>query len=388
MDYIIKGATICTPEKLISNGAVIIRNGKISQILDSDSPLANDLKIVEFSPDHTLLPGFIDMHMHGSNGADVMDATPEALQTIADSVFQNGTTGFLASTMTETIDRIEAALINIREFVAQQNQKPLENTARQNTSRLLGIHLEGPFLSKSYMGAQQGDLILSPDLKLFNHWQKISGNLIKMITLAPEEKNGMEFVRTLHAQGIIVSFGHSAANYAECNASIDAGVTHATHLFNAMRGIHHREPGAVTALLLRDEVYAELIADGKHVADPILQLAYDMKGADKLVLVTDAIRAQCLPDGISELGGQVVIVKDRTARLENGALAGSIVTLPEALQHMRNATNCSLLDLSKMASTNPATELKLPHDGSIKVGNNANFAVLDKNYKNVKTFIN
>jgi N-acetylglucosamine-6-phosphate deacetylase len=381
MDYIIKGATICTPDKLIPNGTLIVRNGKISEILEAQNTLPKNLEIFEFSAEHHLFPGFIDMHLHGSHGADVMDATPEALQTIADSIFKNGTTAFLASTMTETIERIEAALSNVREFVTQQKSGALRNTAQ-----LLGVHLEGPFLAKSHMGAQQGDLILAPDIKLFNHWQQLSGNLIKMVTVAPEEPNGIEFVRELHRQGVIVSFGHSGANYAQCNESIDAGVTHATHLFNAMRGIHHREPGAVTALLLRDEVYAELIADGKHLADPILQLSYEMKTAAKLILVTDSIRAQCCPEGISELGGQTVIVKDSTARLENGALAGSIITLPQALQHMRRATQCSMLDLCKMVSANPAKQLKLTNDGSIKVGNHASFAILDHNGKCVKTF--
>jgi N-acetylglucosamine-6-phosphate deacetylase len=376
MDYIIKGATLCTPEKLISDGTIIVRNNKISEIFEANSKLPNDLKTYEYDATHHLLPGFIDMHMHGSNGADVMDATPEALQTIADAIFKNGTTAFLSSTMTETVERIEAALINVREFVTHQKQG----------AKLLGIHLEGPFLAKSHMGAQQGDLILAPDIKLFNHWQKLSGNLIKMVTVAPEEPNGMEFVRELRRQSVIVSFGHSGANYAQCNESIDAGITHATHLFNAMRGIHHREPGAVTALLLRDEVYAELIADGYHLADPILQLSYDMKTADKLVLVTDSIRAQCCPDGLSELGGQTVIVKNGTARLENGALAGSIITLPKAVQHMRKATHCSMLDIAKMVSANPAKQLKLAHDGSITLGNHANFSVLDKDSNNVKTF--
>lgn len=381
MNCIIKGSTICTPERLIPNGSVEIRNGKISAIHEPNSMLPTDLEIFEYSSEHHLLPGFIDMHLHGSNGADVMDATSEALQTICDSVFQHGTTSFLASTMTETTERIEAALINIREFVATQ-----KNGALKNTARLLGIHLEGPFLAKSHMGAQQGDLILPPDIKLFNHWQKLSGNLIKMVTIAPEMEGGMEFVRELHRQGVIVSFGHSGANYQECNESINAGVTHATHLFNAMRGIHHREPGAVTALLLRDEVYAELIADGHHLADPILQLSYDMKTADKLVLVTDSIRAQCCLEGISELGGQTVIVKNGTARLENGSLAGSIITLPQALQHMMRATSCSWIDICKMVSTNPAKQLKLANDGAIKIGNDANFAVLDKAGKNIKTF--
>lgn len=376
MDYIIKGATICTPKKLISDGAVIIRNGKITEIHENNSTLPNDLEIFDYPTDHHLLPGMIDLHMHGSNGADVMDATPEALQTIADSIFKNGTTAFLASTMTETVERIEAALINVREFVTHQKQG----------AKLLGIHLEGPFLARSHMGAQQGELILAPDITLFNHWQKLSGNLIKMITVAPEELGGMEFVRELHRQGVIVSLGHSGANYAECNASIDAGVTHATHLFNAMRGIHHREPGAVTALLLRDEVYVELIADGYHLADPILHLTYDMKTADKLILVTDSIRAQCCPDGLSELGGQAVIVKNGAARLANGALAGSIITLPEALQNMRNATHCSMLDICKMVSTNPAKQLKLAHNGSIKIGDHANFTVLNNHGKCVQTF--
>ena len=307
-------------------------------------------------PEHYhIIPGMIDMHVHGSHGADVMDATPEALQTIADALLKQGTTAFLPTTMTAIPEKIEQALINVAEFSAKQTQG----------AKVLGVHLEGPFISEEFTGAQRRDLIMSPDITLFKHWQSVSNNIIKMVTIAPELRNAIEFIDYLKSQNIIASFGHSAADYRQTDQAIDAGITHATHLFNAMRGIHHRKPGAVTALLLRKEVYTEIIADGRHLTPSIIDLSYQMKTADRLVLVTDATRAQCMPEGQYDLGGQKIIVQDKSVRLQDGTLAGSIVTLAEAMQNVMAATNCSINDLVKMTSCNPAQELNINPTGLV-----------------------
>lgn len=315
-----------------------------------------------------IIPGMIDMHVHGSRGADVMDGTLQSLQTIADSLLEQGTTGFLATTMSAPVETLNRVLDTIYRFTQTDH----------TGARVLGIHLEGPFISPDYVGAQHSDAVQVPSIPQFEAWQKICGNLIKMVTLAPEQPGALDLIRYLRSNGIIVSFGHSAATYEETVAAIDAGVTHATHLFNAMRGIHHRQPGAATAILLSDKVYAELIADGHHLAAPIIDLSYRLKSADKLILVTDATRAQCMDDGEYELGGQPIFLKDNTVRLKNGTLAGSIVTLPEAIRFVMKSTQCTLDDIVKMVSTNPAKQLGIHAFGTV---------ILNQDYEVIKTFL-
>ena len=370
MEYLISASHVYTTHGILKDATLHINNGKIIEIYKASQPLPKlDIKI--FPKNYSIVPGFIDMHIHGSKGADTMDATPEALQIIADSLLTQGTTGFLATTMTAPAKNIEAALLNLKQFHASQ----------KCGAKLLGVHLEGPFISPDYLGAQKNDGIIEPSIELFKHWQILSGNLIKMVTIAPEQKGGIELVRYLKEHGVIASLGHSGANFEDAQSSIEAGVTHATHLFNAMCCMHHREPGAITALLLSKKVYTELIADGFHLSQGTMQLVYEMKTADRLILITDAMRAQCVGEGISELGGQTVIVKNGEARLKNGALAGSIITLPEAMHHMMNATHCSLEDIIKMVSTNPADQLNLPHKGRIEKNADADLVVLTDGLK-------
>lgn len=319
-------------------------------------------KHIELDDQHMIIPGMLDMHIHGSKGCDVMDGTHEALQAIADSLLEQGTTAFLATTMSAKPEKLTQVLTNVASFAKQQTRG----------AKIIGVHLEGPFISPEYVGAQKADQVLDPDITLIAQWQKLTNNIIKMVTLAPEQSGGIEFVKQLTQMGIIPSFGHSNANYQQTQDGIDAGITHATHLFNAMTGIHHRKPGAVTALLLRDEVYAEIIADGHHLANGIIDLCYRQKTAERLMLVTDATRAQCMPDGIYELGGQAIYLKDNTVRLENGTLAGSILTLPEAIHIVMQSTQCSLNDIVKMTSLNPAKQLNCQPIG---------YTILDKNFQ-------
>jgi len=276
----------------------------------------------------------------------VMDANAEALQAIADTLLEEGVTGFLATTMTEALPDIEAALACCYEFRASQRQG----------ATLLGVHLEGPFLSQDYMGAQSGTHLRPPNPDLLQDWLKRFPNLIQLLTLAPELPGALDFITYAHSQNIRVSIGHTKANFEETIAGINAGASYATHLFNAMSGMHHREPGAAAALLVDDRVTAELIADGVHVAPAMLNLALKCKGSERLVLVTDAMRAKCLRAGTYDLGGQNVVVDDEgTARLErNGVLAGSTLKLNQALNNFQRFTKRPLTKLLAMVTSTPA----------------------------------
>jgi len=254
-------------------------------------------------------------------------------------------------------------------------------------AKILGVHLEGPFISPKQAGAHVKDFILSPDLGLFDHWQELSGQRVKLVTVAPEQPNAIKFIQHLVQKNVIASIGHSDASFAIAQAGIDAGATHATHLFNAMSGFHHRRPGCVGALLLDARVMAELVADGFHLDPAALELAVTTKGMQGLVLVTDAMRAQCLGEGCFELGQQEVRVKDQQVRLVDGTLAGSVLTMNQALKNMLKFTRHDLQELLPLVSANPAKALQLfAEKGSIANNKDADLVVLDGELQVVMTF--
>lgn len=358
--YSIIGPKLYTESGLTTDKNLTIANGKIEAIDTTKTK-----KSFEFQSDYIVIPGMIDMHIHGSAGADVMDATPEALQAICNSIAKVGTTAFLATTMSEPTSRIEAALSNIAKH---------KNT---HGAEILGCHLEGPFIAKSYKGAQDGDQLITPNHALFKQWQTLSQNAIKLVTLAPELENALPFIEYLASVGVIASVGHSNASFEQTNAAIQAGCSHATHLFNAMGKLHHRDPSTAGALLLNNNVMAELIADNHHLHPALLDLTYRIKGSEKTVLVTDATRAQCMPEGSYTLGGQTVFMKDNQVRLENGTLAGSVVTQMQAAKNMRSAVDCDIPALINMTATNPAKALNVfDRKGSIDIGKDADLLVL------------
>ncbi len=373
------GGKAVTAESILVGSGIEVINGIITRItVSNDSCITmTDLPVHEVDSAHFVLPGFIDTHIHGSAGADVMDATPSALTTIASSVYTQGTTSFLATTMAESDKAISHALENIACY------QPVEQTQ----ARIIGVHLEGPFLSPERMGAQPGAWLKKPDIELFSKWECQAKGLIKQVTLAPEEDEGFEFIRYLKQKNIIASIGHTCCSAETAVKAIKAGAGHGTHVFNAMTGISHKKPGAATAILLDSNVFAELIVDGVHLCPEIVQLALKVKGADKIILVTDAMRAQGAGDGIFQLGGQNVYVKGNEARLNNGVLAGSVLTMNRALANMISFTGCSVIQASKMASANPAVALGLKDTGIIEVGRKADFVVLDECYQVVDTYV-
>ena len=317
-----------------------------------------------------LSAGFIDIHIHGSAGFDVMDATSKALEEISKSILQTGTTSFLATTMTMSQDNINNALLNVQNF----NQKI--------GAKLLGVHLEGPFINPIKHGAQNPEYIQTPNMELISPFMDV----IKMITLAPEVAGAKAFMEEIKKEypSVLLSIGHSDASYEESQVSFTQGISHATHIFNAMNPLHHREPGIVGAVLASDEVSCDVIADLVHVHPSFFKLLYRLK-PQQLVLITDAMRAGCLQCGTSEIGGQKVLVKDGEARLEDGTLAGSVLKLNDALRNFYEQVDISLPELLSMVTSTPAKKLALKR-GSLKEGYVADLVLFTKDFEIVKVF--
>lgn len=314
----------------------------------------------------------IDIHIHGADGADSMDGTCGALDTISAALTKEGTTSFLATTMTQDKSLIEEAIQNAGDYIT--------HFQKEGHAEVLGIHLEGPFINKDMAGAQPIHHIIEPDVSLFKRWQDHSQQTIKLVTMAPEAKGGMELIRYLNENGVVVSIGHSNANYEEIDQAIEAGAKQVTHLFNQMRGLHHREPGIVGATFLRDELRAEIIVDGIHIRPEIVKLAFQQVTDQRLILITDAMRAKSMKNGVYDLGGQEVTVADGKATLKRGTLAGSVLKMGNAFKNILAFTGCTIESAIKMVSENPAKELGLfERLGSISTGKDADMVILDGN---------
>ncbi|MFE3573513.1 N-acetylglucosamine-6-phosphate deacetylase [Lysinibacillus sp. NPDC059133] len=343
---------------------VFIKDGKIALIAQRIN--ADHVQQID-GTGKFLFPGYIDMHIHGSAQMDTMDASNEGLHTMAKSLAKEGTIGFLATTMTQSFQNIERALENIAQF-----------TSNPDEAELLGIHVEGPFISKKRVGAQPLEYVVAPDFAVFTKWQNLSGNKIKEITMAPEEPNGFEVVQAIAENGVVVSIGHSDATFEQMKEAVQHGATQGTHLYNQMRPFHHRDPGVVGGVLLLEEMKAEIIVDFIHMHKDAVSMAYRLKGADGIILITDAMRAKGMPYGDYDLGGQMVHVSESGAHLSNGALAGSVLKMDQAVRNMQFITNCTLEELVKMSSYNAAKQLKLTNKGQIEQGFDADVVILDE----------
>ncbi|MDE6398035.1 MAG: N-acetylglucosamine-6-phosphate deacetylase [Clostridiales bacterium] len=325
---------------------------------------------VELPSGTVVCPGFIDQHVHGAGGADAMDGSTAALAVIADTLAKEGTTRFLATTMTQSDENIRRAMRAVKAYC---------KSGREEGAGLLGAHLEGPFISQKHIGAQPPEYVVKPNIGLFDAWQSESGNAVRLITLAPEEEGAQEFVRHAAAKGARVSAGHSDAGYEDVCRVKECGLTSVTHTFNAHRGVHHREIGVAGAAMLCDDLCAELIADGIHVSVPAMRLLYKNKPRGKLILITDSIRAKGIGEGESELGGQKVYVRGGEARLSNGALAGSVLAMNVAVRNLVQKAGVPFTDAIDCATINPAEHLGVAENlGSIRAGKCADFVVLDE----------
>ncbi|QIW10044.1 N-acetylglucosamine-6-phosphate deacetylase [Francisella sp. LA112445] len=368
--YILKDAKIYT-ETGFENKDIVVENNLIKAIVDQAKAKDFNLPIIGLDSNDYVIPGFIDIHIHGSKGADVMDGDIDALDVISKSIYKQGVTSYLATTMTAPNEQILKSMHAIKLYNEQPNNL---------SAKIAGVHLEGPFISPGKIGAQNPNYLQEADVDKLANWHTACNNLIKKITIAPEIKNANKVIEFCNHKSIISSIGHTNCTMAQAFQAIDQGCSHATHLFNAMSPIEHRNPGAATALLMSKKVLAELIVDGIHLHPDMVKFTYEIKGSDNIALITDAMSAQNAGEGIFELGGQKVIVKDGQARLENGVLAGSVLSMNKALENIIKFTSCNLHDAVKMSSTNQAKSLGLKK-GQIKVGFDAEFVVLDKNYQ-------
>jgi len=320
---------------------------------------------------HYVSAGFIDLHIHGSGGADVMDATPQALETLSVTLLQTGTTSFLATTMTMSPQDIDNALQNIQKY---------QTTV--SGANILGIHLEGPFINAEKHGAQDKAYIQSPNTTLIQNYMQE----VKMITLAPEVEGAEVFIKHLAKEypHIILSIGHSDASFEESKESFSWGVSHVTHLFNAMNPYHHRKPGIVGAVF-DSEVTCDIIADLVHTHPSALELVQQVK-KEKLILITDAMRAGCMKCGTYDLGGRRVEVEDGKALLEDGTLAGSVLKMNEALLNMRKHTSMTTVELVNSVTKIPAQKLGV-HKGELREGYDADIVIFDENFSIISTII-
>lgn len=364
--------------KAFKNASVYVEGeGLVKTSLSFDKAVTDigngaDGEIIELPEGAMVLPGFIDIHIHGAGGYDTMDASEEALSNIAKTVAKEGTTAFLATTMTQSRENILAALEAVRSYRENRSAEGAE---------LIGVHLEGPFICEKFCGAQPKEYIEKPTAERFDEYMAASGGGIKVLTFAPEVEGAPDFVKHICSCGVVASVGHSAAREADVRAVIEAGAKSVTHTYNAQSGVHHRDIGVAGSALLYDDLACELIADGIHISAPAMKLLARNKPWDKLLLVTDAMRAKGCPDGESELGGQKVIVKRGEARLVDGTLAGSVLKMNVALKNLVELVGVPLERAIDCVSKNPARLLGIENErGSIAVGKKADFCVLDNNF--------
>ena len=357
--------------KGIIKTSLLVEEGKISKI---DEDIKRE-ELLQFGEEFIVIPGFVDKHIHGANGSDFMNPSQEDLRTISTAIAQEGTTSCLATTMTPSLENIGNAVANIAEYM---ENKPFG-------VEILGIHLEGPCVSKRVAGAQPPEFIIPCDKEVLDSLNQKAKQKVKQVTLAYEE-NGEAVLEHLIQQGIVVSLGHSYCTYEQAKKAIDAGASSVSHMFNAMSPIHHREIGLVGAGLVEDKVSCELICDLIHVSKPAVNLLFKAKGHQKICLITDSIEAKYMPDGKYELGGQPVFVKNNEARLKDGTLAGSTLKMNEAVRNFMKATGSSLIEAVDCATINPARCLHVEKKkGSIEVGKDADFVVIDKELNVIMT---
>ncbi|PAD37403.1 N-acetylglucosamine-6-phosphate deacetylase [Terribacillus sp. 7520-G] len=363
-EVLLRNVRICLPEKMMT-GQIGIANGKIAEIGEGE-PSRQYMKEVD-GKNHYALPGFIDGHIHGAAGADTMDATQESLHTIAAWLPNEGTTAFLATTITQDQGAIEAALEQVDLFSAQTGE-----------AELIGVHLEGPFVNPKKAGAQPLSHIQKPDVELFRKWRQLSGGNIRVVTLAPECDEDYRLTELLASERIVASAGHTDASFEQMKEAARHGIGQLTHLCNQMNGIHHRDVGAVGAGFLLSTLSSELIADGIHVAPEMLRLIYQNVGPERLILITDSLRGKGLEDGTYDLGGQAVTVKEGKALLPDGTLAGSMLQMKDAVRNMAAFADASVLDIAKMTAENPAKQYKIyDRKGSLTKGKDADIVLLD-----------
>jgi N-acetylglucosamine-6-phosphate deacetylase len=386
MKMIFTARRLYTPLEEISQPLLFVEDGRISQV---SSRAAMDLpanaQLVDFG-DTTLAPGFFDIHIHGGAGLDVMLASPSELPRLGQFLTTHGVTGYFPTTVAATLDATYFALARIADSIeaaasaSPQNGDPVQ-------ARPLGIHLEGPFLSHKRRGVHPPENLVEPTVELFDRlWQAARGH-IRVLTIAPEIPGAMAVITEAAKRGVCVSIGHSDAQLDVARAAVAAGARHATHTFNAMRPLDHRDPGIIAEVLTNDRMTADMIVDGIHVSPPVVKIFLRSKGVDRAVLITDAISATGMPDGRYKLGPIEVDVKDGKCTA-NGGLAGSVLTMDRAVRNVTQFSDWTLREAVRAATLNPARAVGMANDhGALAPGARADFNVLSAAGEVMKTIV-
>lgn len=365
---IIKNAKIVLLDRVIEHGYLQLEDGKIKSINSGDC-LEEGIDASSL----TIFPGFIDVHVHGSAGIDFMDATKDDYKTISKSLYNEGVTTYLATTLTSDTKSLEKVCQNVK-------------AARKDNPSLYGLHLEGPYISLKYKGAQNEEFIRQPSIEEFDHLNKESGGNIRYISLAPEIEGSMEFINYVTKEGVVSSAGHTDASFDDVKNAIKNGLTNTTHTHNAMSPHHHRNPGVVTAAMYFDELFTELICDRIHVSDNTIKTFYKIVGPDRLIMITDALKIKNSNIEKFTLFNLPCERKNGAAYLLSGPLAGSLLTMDQGLRNMKEVCNLSLCELAKISSTNAAKSLHLNDRGIIAEGKLADLVLLDEKMNVVQVY--
>ncbi len=359
---------------IVPAGVLEIEEGVITAILDV---VPEDTEQVIDHSNFIIAPGFVDTHIHGMVGHDVMDATSEGIQAISEAAAKVGVTTFLPTTLTASDEDTSRAIANVA-----------VNKDKVKGARIGGIFLEGPFFAEKYKGAQNPDYFLDPEFELLRKWKNIAGDLPIKIAIAPERRGALEFIEKATAMGVTVALGHSDATYDQAKAAVEKGAKIFVHMYNAMSPLHHRNPGMVGAGLTMPNVFAELICDGHHVHPAAAQVVIGMRKSNSTALVTDCMSAGSMPEGQYKLGEFDVTVKDGTARMEDGNLAGSILLLKDAIKNVVRWKLATPFEAVQMATITPAKSVGIDNvAGKIEVGRMADLVVLDDQLELQKVYL-
>ena len=375
--------TLMTPTETVQHPLVLVADGKIVEIATRAArPGPDGVQVLDLA-DGLLAPGYVDLHIHGGGGSDVMDADVHALPTIERLIARHGVTGYFPTTVTAPLDATLRALERLADGIENRSQ---DNRSDDRRACPLGIHLEGPFISHIRKGVHPAADLLPPKLETFDRfWQAARGH-VRMMTIAPELEGAAEVIAEATRRGVCVSLGHSDADFAAAKRGLEAGARHATHTFNAMRPLDHRAPGILGAVLTDSRLSADLIADGIHLDPAIVRLVANAKGAQQTVLITDATAATGMPDGRYHLGLLEVEVKDGRCMAE-GKLAGSVLTMDKAVRNLARFADWSLPQAVAAATQNPARIARIANKGVLAAGADADFVVLNSAGEVLRTFV-
>ena len=371
-EFYIKSDEIFTLNGVFS-GYIKIKDGVIEEI----SKVAGESIEIKDYTGKIVAPGYFDTHVHGYGGHDIMDATKEGLLEISKGIVQTGVTSFLATTLTDTTEKLDKACKNVG-----------DNKDFCEGAKVQGIFLEGPFFTEEFKGAQNPDYMTNPDINKLSNWKKLSKGLVNKIAIAPERENSEAFIKDALKLGVKVALGHSNATYEQAKKAVDVGANIFVHTYNGMSPLHHRNPGMVGAALSTENTYGEVICDGHHVHPAAVKVVMRAKTYDNTLLITDCMMAGGMPEGDYKLGDFDVKVENGTARIQNGSLAGSILRLDNAVKNIVKWGLASPFDAVKMASLIPAKSVDLDDKiGSISVGRCADINILDKDMNVLEVYI-